>query len=181
MDDQNDRPFPHCDRFILSTHVYFSKDQEEIETYVPLLADNTLIAFFLLIYVFALIAIQMPYILVEVMIALIPTYILLKYGWRAIDVMKRMDLESRTPWYQHTLATVTGLSIIRTFKKENEAIDLFYELEDDNSSAYFLFFNSLRRVFELIVKFLVRISFDVIVQSSTIAIVAFVSGSYKRN
>ena len=90
------------------------------------------------------------------MIALIPTYILLKYGWRAIDVMKRMDLESRTPWYQHTLATVTGLSIIRTFKKENEAIDLFYELEDDNSSAYFLFFNSLRRVFELIVQFVRR-------------------------
>ena len=120
--------FPHCEWSILSTYVYFSKDQEEIETYVPLLADNTLIAFFLLIYVFALIAIQMPYILVEVMIALIPTYILLKYGWRAIDVMKRMDLESRTPWYQHTLATVTGLSIIRTFKKENEAIDLFYEL-----------------------------------------------------
>ena len=86
------------------------------------------------------------------MIALIPTYILLKYGWRAIDVMKRMDLESRTPWYQHTLATVTGLSIIRTFKKENEAIDLFYELEDDNSSAYFLFFNSLRIVFETIVE-----------------------------
>ena len=103
------------------------------------------------------------------MIALIPTYILLKYGWRAIDVMKRMDLESRTPWYQHTLATVTGLSIIRTFKKENEAIDLFYELEDDNSSAYFLFFNSLRRVFELIVQFL------------TIAIVHGVSGSYTRN
>ena len=116
------------------------------------MADNTLIAFFLLIYVFGLIAIQMPYILVEVMIALIPTYILLKYGWRAIDVMKRMDLESRTPWYQHTLATVTGLSIIRTFKKENEAIDLFYELEDDNSSAYFLFFNSLRTVFESISK-----------------------------
>ena len=87
------------------------------------------------------------------MIALIPTYILLKYGWRAIDVMKRMDLESRTPWYQHTLATVTGLSIIRTFKKENEAIDLFYELEDDNSSAYFLFFNSLRKVFEPIIIF----------------------------
>ena len=87
------------------------------------------------------------------MIALIPTYILLKYGWRAIDVMKRMDLESRTPWYQHTLATVTGLSIIGTFKKENEAIDLFYELEDDNSSAYFLFFNSLRNVFETIVFF----------------------------
>ena len=95
----------------------------------------------------------MPYILVEVMIALIPTYILLKYGWRAIDVMKRMDLESRTPWYQHTLATVTGLSIIRTFKKENEAIDLFYELEDDNSSAYFLFFNSLRTAFEPIIIF----------------------------
>ena len=91
--------------------------------------------------------------LIEVMIALIPTYILLKYGWRAIDVMKRMDLESRTPWYQHTLATVTGLSIIRTFKKENEAIDLFYELEDDNSSAYFLFFNSLRTVFVTIVFF----------------------------
>ena len=66
--------------------------------------------------------------------------------------MKRMDLESRTPWYQHTLAIVTGLSIIRTFKKENEAIDLFYELGDDNSSAYFLFFNSLRTIFESIVE-----------------------------
>ena len=114
---------------------------------------------------FTLIAIQMPFILVEVRdprtsihivgpcqtgsdcavhrsfvevkIALVPTYVPLKYGWQAIDVMKRMDLESRTPWYQYTLATVTGLSIIRTFKKENEAIDLFYELEDDNSSAYF--------------------------------------------
>ena len=96
------------------------------------------------------------------MIALIPTYILLKYGWRAIDVMKRMDLESRTPWYQHTLATVTGLSIIRTFKKENEAIDLFYELEDDNSSAYFLFFNSLRTVFVTIIESMTILSITIV-------------------
>ena len=62
----SDFSWPIIDHFHSRNWIYFSKDQEEIETYVPLLADNTLIALFLLIYVFGLIAIQMPYILVEV-------------------------------------------------------------------------------------------------------------------
>ena len=37
---------------------------------------------------------------------------------------------SRTPWYQHTLATVTGLSIIRTFRKEQESLDQFNQFQD---------------------------------------------------
>ena len=121
-----------------------SKDQEEIETYAPMLGDNTIIGFFILFYIFGLIAISMPYSVLILFIVAVPTGILIRYGWRAIDSMKRRDLLTRSPWYQHTLATVTGLSVIRTFKKEKDSLEMFYELENRNSAPYYLFFCSLR-------------------------------------
>ena len=69
-----------------------SKDQQDLETYVPLLADNQLIAIFTVLYIIGLIAISMPYILVAFSVGLIPTYFIVKYGWSAVDVMRRRDL-----------------------------------------------------------------------------------------
>ena len=69
-----------------------SKDQQDLETYIPLLADNQLIAIFTVLYIIGLIAISMPYILVAFSVGLIPTYFIVKYGWSAVDVMRRRDL-----------------------------------------------------------------------------------------
>ena len=69
-----------------------SKDQQDLETYIPLLADNQLIAIFTVLYIIGLIAISMPYILVAFSFGLIPTYFIIKYGWSAVDVMRRRDL-----------------------------------------------------------------------------------------
>lgn len=113
----------------------FSKDQEEIETYLPLLVDNCICGLFILLFIFVLISMSMPYYLLSVLIVSLPTYFLMKYAWHSIDTFKRRDLLSRSPWYSQTIALVTGLPVIRTFNNEAASLAEFYRLQDANSSC----------------------------------------------
>ena len=55
-----------------------SKDQQDLETYIPLLMDNQLIAIFTVVYIIGLIAVSMPYILLAFAIGIVPERIFLQ-------------------------------------------------------------------------------------------------------
>ena len=56
----------------------FSKDQEEIETYIPILVDNAISGVFIVGFIFALISMSMPYYLLMLPLIALPTYYLMK-------------------------------------------------------------------------------------------------------
>ena len=60
----------------------FSKDQEEIETYIPILADNAFCGVFILGFIIVLISMSMPYYLLMIPIVSLPTYYLMKENFK---------------------------------------------------------------------------------------------------
>lgn len=51
---------------------------------------------------------------------------------------------ARSPVFAHTTSLLQGLTTIRAFKAENAMMNEFYQLQDRNSSALFLFMASSR-------------------------------------
>jgi ABC-type multidrug transport system fused ATPase/permease subunit len=121
-----------------------SKDAEEVETYIPMLIDNFFISGIILIFITVFVSISLPWFALAFFIAILAAFNVCRRGCQAMDYFKRLDLLSRSPWYSHTISVLSGLPIIRVFKREIEVINKFYELHDQNSLFFYLFFCSCR-------------------------------------
>jgi len=121
-----------------------SKDAEEVETYIPFLIDNFFISGIILVFITVFVSISLPWFVLAFIVATIAAFTVCRSGCQAMDYFKRADLLSRSPWYSHTISVISGLPIIRVFKREVEVINKFYELHDQNSLFFYLFFCSSR-------------------------------------
>ena len=63
----------------------FSKDPDDLETTLPVLGDMLVCAFLIILFVFVLISIKMPFYLLSLVVLGPPTFILTKYAWRSIE------------------------------------------------------------------------------------------------
>uniref|UniRef100_A0AAX7VJ65 ATP-binding cassette, sub-family C (CFTR/MRP), member 12 n=1 Tax=Astatotilapia calliptera TaxID=8154 RepID=A0AAX7VJ65_ASTCA len=118
----------------------FSKDQEEVDTMLPLVMDSFLQYCLLVTFTIIIIASVFPYMLVAVVImGALFTLILL-----GIRLMKKMENISRSPCISLTTSTLQGLSTIHAYNTRNSHIEMFKSLNDINSNHFLLFHSGTR-------------------------------------
>uniref|UniRef100_A0AAX7VHZ3 ATP-binding cassette, sub-family C (CFTR/MRP), member 12 n=1 Tax=Astatotilapia calliptera TaxID=8154 RepID=A0AAX7VHZ3_ASTCA len=126
----------------------FSKDQEEVDTMLPLVMDSFLQYCLLVTFTIIIIASVFPYMLVAVVImgALFTLILLFQRG---IRLMKKMENISRSPCISLTTSTLQGLSTIHAYNTRNInnvffCKYLFKSLNDINSNHFLLFHSGTR-------------------------------------
>uniref|UniRef100_A0A671TJZ5 ATP binding cassette subfamily C member 12 n=1 Tax=Sparus aurata TaxID=8175 RepID=A0A671TJZ5_SPAAU len=117
----------------------FAKDQEEVDTVLPLHMDPFLQFTLLITFTVVIISSVFPPMLVAVLI-IGALFILILF----IRHMKRMENISRSPCISHTTSTLQGLSTIHAYNTRDSHIKTFKTLNDINSNHYLLFNSGTR-------------------------------------
>uniref|UniRef100_A0AAQ5Y6Q9 ATP-binding cassette, sub-family C (CFTR/MRP), member 12 n=1 Tax=Amphiprion ocellaris TaxID=80972 RepID=A0AAQ5Y6Q9_AMPOC len=119
----------------------FSKDQEEVDTVLPLHMDSFLQFCLLVIAAIAIIAVVFPVLLVAVVVLGVLFALVLFVFQKSIRQMKKMENISRSPCISLTISTLQGLSTIHAYNIRDSHIKMFKSINDINSN-HFLLFNS---------------------------------------
>uniref|UniRef100_A0AAX7TN41 ATP-binding cassette, sub-family C (CFTR/MRP), member 12 n=1 Tax=Astatotilapia calliptera TaxID=8154 RepID=A0AAX7TN41_ASTCA len=122
----------------------FSKDQEEVDTMLPLVMDSFLQYCLLVTFTIIIIASVFPYMLVAVVIMGALFTLILFLFQRGIRLMKKMENISRSPCISLTTSTLQGLSTIHAYNTRNSHIEMFKSLNDINSNHFLLFHSGTR-------------------------------------
>ncbi|XP_040838073.1 ATP-binding cassette sub-family C member 12 isoform X2 [Ochotona curzoniae] len=154
----------------------FSKDMDELDVRLPFHAENFLQQFFMVVFILVILAAVFPAILLVVAGLAVGFLILLRIFHRGVQELKKVENISRSPWFSHITSSMQGLGVIHAYGKEENCINKFKMLNDENSS-HLLYFNCALRWFALrmdvlmnivtfIVALLVTLSFSYISASS---------------
>ncbi|KAM4743675.1 ATP-binding cassette sub-family C member 12 [Anableps anableps] len=122
----------------------FAKDQEEVDTVLPLHMDPFLQFSLLVTFTIITIASVFPAMLVAVVIMGLLFTLILFIFQRGIRQMKKMENISRSPCISLTTSTLQGLSTIHAYNIRDSHIKLFKSLNDINSNHYLLFHSGTR-------------------------------------
>lgn len=122
----------------------FAKDQEEVDTVLPLHMDPFLQFTLLITFTVVIISAVFPPMLVAVLIIGALFILILFIFQRSIRHMKRMENISRSPCISHTTSTLQGLSTIHAYNTRDSHIKTFKTLNDINSNHYLLFNSGTR-------------------------------------
>ncbi|XP_028257744.1 multidrug resistance-associated protein 9 [Parambassis ranga] len=117
----------------------FSKDQEEVDTVLPLHMDPFLQFCLLVTFTIIIISAVFPPMLVAVLIIGALFTLILFIFQRSIRQMKKMENISRSPCISLTTSTLQGLSTIHAYNIRDSHIKKFKSLNDINSHHYLLF------------------------------------------
>uniref|UniRef100_A0A3Q4MCU7 ATP-binding cassette sub-family C member 5 n=1 Tax=Neolamprologus brichardi TaxID=32507 RepID=A0A3Q4MCU7_NEOBR len=122
----------------------FSKDQEEVDTVLPLHMDSFLLFCLQVTFIIIIIASVFPYMLVAVVIMGALFALILFLFQRGIRHMKKMENISRSPCISLMTSTLQGLSTIHAYNTRNSHIEMFKSLNDINSNHFLLFHSGTR-------------------------------------
>ncbi|XP_035537849.1 multidrug resistance-associated protein 9 [Morone saxatilis] len=122
----------------------FSKDQEEVDTVLPLHMDPFLQFCLLVTFTIVIISSVFPPMLVAVVVMGALFTLILFIFQRSIRQMKRMENISRSPCISLTTSTLQGLSTIHAYNIRDSHIKKFKSLNDINSNHYLLFHSGTR-------------------------------------
>ncbi|XP_019731916.1 multidrug resistance-associated protein 9 [Hippocampus comes] len=117
----------------------FSKDQEEVDSVIPIYLDPFLQFTLLVSSTVITIAAVLPLMLIAVFIMGLLFTLMLFMFKRSIRLMKKMENISRSPCICLTTSTLQGLSTIHAYDMKDSHIQLFKSLNDINSNYYMLF------------------------------------------
>ncbi|XP_041841880.1 ATP-binding cassette sub-family C member 12-like [Melanotaenia boesemani] len=122
----------------------FAKDQEELDTVLPLHMDPFLQFCLLVTFTIIVIASVFPAMLVAVIVMGALFTLILFIFQRSIRQMKKMENISRSPCISLTTSILQGLSTIHAYNTRDSHIKLFKSLNDINSNHYLLFHSGTR-------------------------------------
>uniref|UniRef100_A0A3B5AC39 ATP-binding cassette sub-family C member 5 n=1 Tax=Stegastes partitus TaxID=144197 RepID=A0A3B5AC39_9TELE len=117
----------------------FSKDQEEVDTVLPLHMDPFLQFCLLVTFTIIIISAVFPAMLAAVVVIGVLFSLILFVFQRSIRQMKKMENISRSPCISLTTSTLQGLSTIHAYNIRDSLIKQFTSLNDINSNHYLLF------------------------------------------
>ncbi|CAN9506875.1 unnamed protein product [Ophioblennius macclurei] len=117
----------------------FSKDQEEVDTVLPMNMDPFLQYTFLITFIIITISAVFPLMLIAVVVLAVLFGLILFVFQRSIRMMKKMENVSRSPCISLTISTVQGLSTIHAYNIRESHIKQFKLLNDINSNHFLLF------------------------------------------
>ncbi|MED6280649.1 hypothetical protein CHARACLAT_012900 [Characodon lateralis] len=122
----------------------FAKDQEELDSVLPLHMDPFLQFCLLVTFTIIIIASVFPAMLAAVVFMGALFTLILFVFQRSIRQMKKMENISRSPCISLTTSTLQGLSTIHAYNIRDSHIKLFKSLNDINSNHYLLFHSGTR-------------------------------------
>ncbi|XP_044000528.1 ATP-binding cassette sub-family C member 12 isoform X1 [Gambusia affinis] len=122
----------------------FAKDQEELDSVLPLHMDPFLQFCLLVTFTIVIIASVFPAMLAAVVVMGVLFTLILFVFQRGIRQMKKMENISRSPCISLTTSTIQGLSTIHAYNIRDSHIELFKSLNDINSNHYLLFHSGTR-------------------------------------
>jgi len=122
----------------------FSRDVGAVDQMLPQVFSQMLTTVFQLIGSYVLIAIILPPFLGAALPITIGYWFLQRFFNRTSLEVKRLDSISKSPIYAHFSETLSGLSTIRAYKKQESAIGENRGMIDINTRAYFTFIATSR-------------------------------------
>ncbi|XP_071345317.1 ATP-binding cassette sub-family C member 12 [Trachinotus anak] len=122
----------------------FAKDQEEVDTVLPLHMDPFLQFSLMVTFTIIIISAVFPFMLIAVVVMGALFTLILFVFQRSIRQMKRMENISRSPCISLTTSTLQGLSTIHAYNIRDSHIKMFKSLNDINSNHYLLFHSGTR-------------------------------------
>ncbi|XP_037339056.2 ATP-binding cassette sub-family C member 12-like isoform X2 [Pungitius pungitius] len=117
----------------------FSKDQDEVDSLLPLYMDPFLQYSFMVLFTVATISGVFPPMIAAVAVIGAVFTLILFFSQRSIRKMKRMENVSRSPCVSLSTATLEGLSTIHAYNIRDSEIKRFMSLSDINSNHYLMF------------------------------------------
>uniref|UniRef100_UPI003AAF7F03 ATP-binding cassette sub-family C member 12-like n=1 Tax=Centroberyx gerrardi TaxID=166262 RepID=UPI003AAF7F03 len=143
----------------------FSKDQDEVDTPLPIQIDIFLQFSLSVLYIFVVITAVIPHmLLVLALLGVVLTLLLLMFK-KSTHQLKQMENISRSPCISLATSTLQGLSTIHAYSKMDRYMQLFKTLCDGNSNHYLLFHCGTR---------LLAFWMDVLSTSVTLVVALFV-------
>uniref|UniRef100_H3D2W6 ATP binding cassette subfamily C member 12 n=1 Tax=Tetraodon nigroviridis TaxID=99883 RepID=H3D2W6_TETNG len=122
----------------------FSKDQEEVDTVLPLFMDSFLQFSLMVLFIIGIVSVVFPYMLITVLILGMVLLTILHVFQKSIRLMKQLENVSRSPCVSLTTSTLQGLSTIHAYNIQDSHIQAFKSLNDTNSNHYTLFHSGIR-------------------------------------
>ncbi|XP_061819637.1 ATP-binding cassette sub-family C member 12-like [Nerophis lumbriciformis] len=122
----------------------FSKDQDEVDSVLPLHMDPFLQFALLVACTVVIISVVFPAMLLAVVVTGLLFALMLFISQKSIRQMKKMENVSRSPCISLTTSTLQGLSTIHAFAMRDKHIQLFKSLNDVNSNHFLLFVSGTR-------------------------------------
>ncbi|KAG7236959.1 hypothetical protein INR49_032966 [Caranx melampygus] len=122
----------------------FAKDQEEVDTVLPLNMDPFLQFSLLVAFTIVIISSVFPFMLIAVVFVGALFTLILFIFQKSVRQMKRMENISRSPCISLTTSTLQGLSTIHAYNIRDSHIQLFKSLYDINSNHFLLFHSGTR-------------------------------------
>ncbi|XP_048086707.1 ATP-binding cassette sub-family C member 12-like isoform X1 [Alosa alosa] len=117
----------------------FSKDQDELDTALPINMDSLLQCYLMITFTLIIISAAFSYML-TVLAVLGPVFALIFYmSQQSIRKLKRLENVSRSPWISLTTSVIQGLSTIHAYDKREQYIEQFEHMVDTNSNHFLLF------------------------------------------
>uniref|UniRef100_A0A4W6G231 ATP binding cassette subfamily C member 12 n=1 Tax=Lates calcarifer TaxID=8187 RepID=A0A4W6G231_LATCA len=122
----------------------FAKDQEEVDTVLPLHMDPFMQFSLMVTFTIIIISSVFPPMLIAVIVMGALFTLILFVFQRSIRQMKKMENISRSPCISLTTSMLQGLSTIHAYNIRDSHIKLFKYLNDINSNHYLLFHSGTR-------------------------------------
>lgn len=117
----------------------FQKDQDMLDSVIPLLVDFVLTFGLIILSCLAFIAFVFPYFLLS-LIVIVPIFLLALFMFKgAVTEMRRLDNITRSPWLSHITTTLAGIHTILAYQRVAEFTARFRELLNQNTVPYFLY------------------------------------------
>ncbi|XP_078362107.1 ATP-binding cassette sub-family C member 4-like [Oculina patagonica] len=114
----------------------FSKDTECMDETLP--SNLAIISFFIPEHVFGmlLICITNYWMVLGYLCCIIPAILLVRYYLRSSVEMRRLEAISASSVYSLVDETISGITVIRNFGKEEQFQETLFRLQDKNNTAY---------------------------------------------
>ncbi|XP_060989227.1 ATP-binding cassette sub-family C member 4-like isoform X6 [Dama dama] len=116
----------------------FSKDIGHMDDLLPLIFQDFIQAFLLVIGVVGLMVAAVPWIAIPVIPLGISFFFLWRYFLETSQDVKRLECTTQSPVFSHLASSLRGLWTIRAYKAEQKFQELFDAYQDLHSEAWFL-------------------------------------------
>ncbi|ELR46244.1 hypothetical protein M91_21671 [Bos mutus] len=116
----------------------FSKDIGHMDDLLPLIFQDFIQMFLLVIGVVAVMVATIPWVAIPVIPLGIIFFVLRRYSLETSRDVKRLESTTRSPVFSHLASSLQGLWTIRAYKAEQRFQEVFDACQDLHSEAWFL-------------------------------------------